>query len=242
MKALFQLLHHIGVWDEIDVMHCCNATYSPTSWAVNFYRQNWKDPTKHLCDAEVGKEPSLWVSGSGFKIDASNEEYIKSGFTPSLHATKATLNDWSEIIGVFDVPTTHTSTSVWFGVKSVDDVNNQCLMGNATTGQVLSRLGSADIKSVSQSQINGHYHIIRQNIGSVTVRVFKDGVNELNSVYTTTPLSIDLPSDEVYLFTHNDQGVPLVGAVDFGIKYKLTGSALLNERLDIFNILNIISI
>lgn len=224
-----------GIWDELDTCHIFNNTYTPTAWADNFYRINWKDPSMFLLNADSGLDPE-WVSGRGFKSIGLSGKFIKTGFIPSVDAVKFQPNDGSIIIGVFDVPTTFdVNPSLWYGGRGTPSNTPQNYLMNSANNQILARMsfGPLATYTISQLDVNGHYHRARR---TGLDKCYYNGSTDL--VYTgATSSTLSLSSVEPYILGFNDNGVLSKTRADAGVKYLIHGSALDTKKVDIYNIL-----
>lgn len=235
-----KLLKQAGIWDELDKLHIFNATYTPASWAVNFYRINWLDPTKYLLNTTAGKEPD-WVSGKGFKSIGANGDFVRTGFIPNIHAVKSSIDNWSEVFKTFDAPTTYAN-NLWIYGGRPSPITSHALIGNSASNQLMARLSLSSFLTIQQTSINRHYHLLRENFGIAEVIGFRDGVTELSKAAADTAQLTILPEVEQYMFGYNENGTPVTNVGNLGISYFATGSKLFNERLDFYNILNIQSV
>lgn len=226
-------LKHIGAWNSLDVVRIFNSTYSPSSWAKNFYRLNFKNPASFALTAVSGLEPSF-TSGSGFNITGGSGRYAKTGFIPSMNATSYTGTNGSVIIGTFNIPSIF-NTNVWItGGRSANN-SDQILMGSSSNGLANYRTGSTNATyPIAQTDLNNHFHGYKS---AGTCRLFKNGNIEITPT-NLTGIGTGVPTVEQYLLAVNDNGVLLSSAMDVGLKYYLMGSALDTLKNEIYQILN----
>ena len=228
-------LKQVGAWAELDTMQIFNATYTPSSWAVNFYRLNFKNPSAFTLYATSGLEPT-YVSGNGFKVLGGSEKFAKTGWQPLTHAVKYTGANCSEIFGLFDVPTAYTSPIFISGGREANDAR-QILIGSSMENQFMGRLTTTNVLfNLNQNLLNNHFHIYR-NDAITSYEVYMNGVTnftKINNIYSETTLT----NTEQYLFGVNNNGVLIKTDMDLGIKYYLKGSALNTLKNEVYQIMN----
>ena len=227
-------LKQTGIWYEMDKVHIFNSTYAPTSWAVNFYRINWKNPNAFLLTADVGKEPT-WVSGSGFKVTGGSGAFAKTGFRPFTHGVAMSVNNASETWAMFDAPTTFQSDGFyWAGGRNSGSSITSVLMGNNANNAFLTRLHAEAAMTITQSELNSHFQICRE---TNLIKGYQNRLVELPLIGTVNYYSA-MTDFEQYLFGFNTAGTATTSAVTHGLKYYLSGSSLRAQRLDLYQILN----
>ena len=230
-------LKQVGAWTELDNVRIFNATYTPSSWAVNFYRLNFKNPSVFTLTANTGLEPT-YVSGSGFKVLGNSGKFAKTGFIPATHAVKMTNINMSVIVGLFDVPTTYAAASYWYGGRDAND-GRQILLGNPANNEITARNCSMDANySINQSNVNAHYHTLRTSGLATDAKVYINGDTIIFSTQLVPANTSTLPTFEQYLFGINNAGALISSIADIGIKYELNGSNLESLRVQIYQIMN----
>lgn len=223
-----------GAWNKIDKIHIFNTNYTPSSFAKNFYRLNWKSPSAFMLTADVGKEP-IWISGNGFKANGGAGQFLKTGFIPSVNGVNMKITSASEIIATFGIETTYSNISYWYGGRNSSITGQQILLGNSANGRLLARVfKNASQLNLSQLDINAHYHVLTN---TTTSKIFRNSI-ELTDFFQTPIGDPLLPSVQTYILGFNDNNVLVGSSANAGVKYQLTGDAMENLVTELHQILN----
>lgn len=226
-------LKNIGAWSSLDTVRIFNATYSPTSWAKNMYRLNFKNPALYPVTATAGLEPTF-TSGSGFSVVGGSGKFAKLGFIPSTHGVNFTGTNCSEILGLFNIPTTF-SVGFWATGGRISADSTQILIGTSTEDSFFYRIGAAAcVFNVLNSDLNAHFHGYKK---SGLIRLSRNGGAEMIPSLVSG-VGTSLTAGEQYIFGINDNGTLLSSAMNVGLKYHLMGSALDTLKNEIYQILN----
>jgi len=227
-------LKAVGAWSALDTVRIFNSTYSPTSWATNMYRLNFKNPALYPLTAVAGLEPSF-ASGSGFNITGGSGKYAKTGFIPSSHAVNFGGSNCSEIMGLFNIPSTF-STNVWItGGRSSSGDAGQILVGATVNGSLIFRLGSTGtVFTVAQTDLNAHFHCYKS---AGAIKLFRNGLTEM-AASSSVGIGTTVSTTEQYILGANDNGTLLSSAMNVGMKYHLMGSSLDTKKNEIYQIMN----
>lgn len=221
-----------GVWSTFDVFWYFEADYNPSSWDVNFYRINWKDPNSFLLTQTTPTLQPLFNANEGIYTPASDNRYCETSFNVLNDTTNMTTTDrtvmWKSSRLVSD------TDNFLFGARIAND-SNQFTVLNSRVNELDVRLcGASERRTAPDAQINDHR--ISSRVSTVKTQ-YRNGdiIEGIASGGESNGNEVNLP---IYLLGLNNNSSTLTLGNELGLAYLSIGSNFVNKRVEVFEIMS----